>query len=189
MNTVVSAYRDQRWIPEGSEEVTRKDLSGVVYVQKSSSACIIAVGYKGRAKKPTFNILFRSEIDLKEYIDRFFDSIVFHEAEKLRRKEERKNMIITLRPGDVLCSSWGYDQTNVDFYQVIDVKNKRIIIREIAGNLEESGNMRGYTRPCRDAFIANPVVKTAISPNCVKIDSIRIASKFEGDKAYCSWYA
>jgi hypothetical protein len=33
-----------------------------------------------------------------------------------------------LNVGDIFYSSWGYDQTNVDFYEVKEVSGKRIII-------------------------------------------------------------
>ncbi|NQJ68527.1 hypothetical protein HO543_01450 [Streptococcus suis] len=35
--------------------------------------------------------------------------------------------------GDVLCSTWGYDQTNYDFYKVIKVTAKTITIEKMNG--------------------------------------------------------
>lgn len=35
--------------------------------------------------------------------------------------------------GDVLCSTWGYDQTNYDFYKVIKVTEKTITIEKMNG--------------------------------------------------------
>ena len=35
--------------------------------------------------------------------------------------------------GDVLCSVWGYDQTNYDFYKVIKVTAKTITIEKLNG--------------------------------------------------------
>ncbi|HEM5454175.1 hypothetical protein HO944_09415 [Streptococcus suis] len=36
--------------------------------------------------------------------------------------------------GDVLCSTWGYDQTNYDFYKVIKVTAKTITIEKLNGH-------------------------------------------------------
>ena len=36
-----------------------------------------------------------------------------------------------LKVGDILYSSWGYDQTNIDFYQVTAVGVHSVKIREI----------------------------------------------------------
>lgn len=36
--------------------------------------------------------------------------------------------------GDVFASSWGYEQTNVSFYQVVSVHGKKtVMVREIRG--------------------------------------------------------
>lgn len=37
----------------------------------------------------------------------------------------------TATVGDILYTSWGYDQTNVDFYRVTRVKGKTVYVREI----------------------------------------------------------
>lgn len=37
------------------------------------------------------------------------------------------------RVGDVLVSSWGYDQTNVDWYRVVRVTAKSVVIQECHG--------------------------------------------------------
>jgi hypothetical protein len=36
-----------------------------------------------------------------------------------------------LVPGDIMYSSWGYDQTNIDFYQVIKATPKQVIIQQL----------------------------------------------------------
>ena len=41
--------------------------------------------------------------------------------------------------GDIYSSSWGYDQTNVEFYEVVAVTPATIKIREIACQVEERG--------------------------------------------------
>ena len=47
--------------------------------------------------------------------------------------------------GDILYNSWGYNQTNVDWYQVIKVKPKSIVIHPIAGDYKETGFLSGYS--------------------------------------------
>lgn len=58
-------------------------------------------------------------------------------------KMERK-----LAVGDVLRASWGYDQTNVDYYEVIELVGKASVkVREIAQDKKEEGFMCGRTVP------------------------------------------
>lgn len=36
--------------------------------------------------------------------------------------------------GDVLCSTWGYDQTNYDFYKVIKTTAKTVTLEKMSGH-------------------------------------------------------
>ena len=40
---------------------------------------------------------------------------------------------VTPKVRDILCSSWGYDQTNIDFYEVIAVTKASVRIVKING--------------------------------------------------------
>ena len=46
----------------------------------------------------------------------------------------------TVNVGDIYVCSWGYDQTNIDYYKVVNVKNKTV-------NLVSIGQTRNYTGP------------------------------------------
>lgn len=56
--------------------------------------------------------------------------------------------------GDLFYDSWGYEQTNIDFYQVVALRGKQTaVLRRIAGDYGPEGYaMTGHTRPVRDAF-------------------------------------
>lgn len=56
------------------------------------------------------------------------------------------------RVGDILVSSWGYDQTNVDYYQVIAVTKASVRIREICTRYIASDRSSDIVAPARDAF-------------------------------------
>lgn len=49
--------------------------------------------------------------------------------------------------GDILYSSWGYDQTNIDWYQVVSVSpsGKSANVRKISGRTVEHTDDRGHT--------------------------------------------
>lgn len=57
-------------------------------------------------------------------------------AEKVRKeepkKETKKENIYGVKVGDIFCASWGYEQTNNDFFQVIAlVGEKSVRVREV----------------------------------------------------------
>lgn len=66
-----------------------------------------------------------------------------------------------VKVGDVFYTSWGYDQTNVDFYQVVAITEGGCYIRPIGGGIDEKKSYRGadYVYPIlnkwnsRDSFV------------------------------------
>ena len=55
--------------------------------------------------------------------------------------------------GDLFYVMWGYDQTNYDFFQVVDLRGGHtVVLREIESFSVPYGNMQGLCRPHRDHF-------------------------------------
>ncbi|EAJ5665885.1 hypothetical protein DL040_01675 [Campylobacter jejuni] len=54
--------------------------------------------------------------------------------------------------GDFLYSSWGYEQTNIDFYQVITTTEKTIFLAEVKTDVKVTGWERGLKSPCKNAL-------------------------------------
>lgn len=73
-------------------------------------------------------------------------------AHRAAREKETQNEE-GVHVGDIFYSSWGYEQTNVDFYQVVELRGKHTaIISEICGKTRVTGNMSGQIRAVRDSF-------------------------------------
>ena len=49
-----------------------------------------------------------------------------------------------MKQGDIFVSSWGYDQTNVDFHEVVKVAAKTVTLIPIERKVQLKGFMR-YT--------------------------------------------
>jgi hypothetical protein len=103
--------------------------------------------------------------------------------------------------GDILVSSWGYDQTNVDFYQVVRATAKSAWIRRIASNQVRGseGFMSASVVPVKDQFIDHdekgrlhrikshgPVGDKTFY---LSLTSYSSAHLWEGKPKYQSWYA
>lgn len=74
-------------------------------------------------------------------------------AYKKRKKEKATNLKATFDVGSVLYTSWGYEQTNVSFYQVVGFTGKStVLVRRIGERRVESGYMSGTTFPKTDTF-------------------------------------
>jgi len=112
---------------------------------------------------------------------------------KNKYKEERTKPH-TLKVGDVLYCSWGYDQTQVDYFRVKSILGKRKIkivglgtslesdgIHDKATPSDEVGNH--WTSDSKGGF-GNTLMKYASSNNSVKISSFAYAYKWDGQAKY-----
>jgi hypothetical protein len=89
-----------------------------------------------------------------------------------------------LEEGDILYSSWGYDQTNVDFYEVVKVLAKSVVIRKIAQKVAKSHQTADYVVPVPGRF-EGPAMTKRVSPRGgVKIKSYAYASPWDGKPKY-----
>ena len=97
-----------------------------------------------------------------------------------------------VKVGDIFVSSWGYDQTNVDCYQVVEVKGKStVVLREVSYKYVEGtqGSMSSGVQPVKDAFISDELITKRIKDNYISFD-FSLATLWDGKRSYyCSWYA
>ena len=94
--------------------------------------------------------------------------------EKFKQKEEKKQRVLEAKEsfdikkeypiGSFLYRSWGYEQTNIDFYKVIGHKGtKTLVIVEVSSILVEAYNdMSGKVKPNPDNVIGEPFTKQVI---------------------------
>lgn len=94
--------------------------------------------------------------------------------------------------GAILVSSWGYDQTNVDFYVVVEMTAKTVkllpMVKYSCRNQKEGfSTMAGETRATKTIKFRDEVIKRKAGA-WIKIDSCSSARLWDGKKEYESWY-
>ena len=58
-----------------------------------------------------------------------------------------------VKVGDMFCDIWGYEQTNVDFYQVVDLKGSTtVVLKPVNKNARMIGDMSYMVSPIKDDF-------------------------------------
>lgn len=101
-----------------------------------------------------------------------------------------------VKVGDTFCATWGYEQTNVDFYKVVRVLKKMVEIQEIG--CKRVGEATGWAsdRVQADASVEvgepfKRVPKFYGQGECyLSINSVATASRVSpGHTAHRSWYA
>jgi hypothetical protein len=92
-----------------------------------------AMQFQPKATKPTWHSGFRTLEDRETYIQKAIEAYDRHQAAKKQYRKERATGDPSLAdPGAVFCYSWGYDQTNVDYFQVVKRAGLMVWIRPIA---------------------------------------------------------
>lgn len=145
--------------------------------------------------KQEFNYRFGTIARMWEYLENFLErkesSKKFQEERKIAREVARKEAIANVQKGDIFVASWGWEQTNIDAYQVVEKKGATVTLREIAlKSVEGSENfMSDQCVPMKNRFIGEAFAKR-ITGKGINIDDVRYASPApEGKEFYRSWYA
>jgi len=179
---VILAGIGYRWLPENirgtSPNVPSENTDLEIWTYEVAGKPY-AIAYQGKSSKPLFYSLFRSEEQRRNTIQNAINSRKSAIESKALRRKERSEYQHTLKVGDILYSSWGYDQTNVDFYEVVGVSGKAVAIREIEQRVVEGNDFTERVAPMPRKYIG-PVLKKIPRDNFVRLNSFSIARLWDG---------
>ena len=129
----------------------------------------VAMGYSGRRNRADFNYRFNSAERMNAYIADYIAGIAAQRERAAARRAERvaaaRNAVVNV--GDIFRASWGYDQTNIDYFQVVAVRGQMMDVREI-GCLSEGNGLP-------DQGVCVP------APNCFRGEARRVRIQAYGD--------
>ena len=109
-----------------------------------------AVAFAGKAGKPLGNYRFKNDDNRMRWLKEIIESRKYVAGRKQEESEKRKSYQHEWKIGDIAYTSWGYDQTNINFYEVVDVSDKTILVRPIALKTVYQGGPQG------DKVVASP---------------------------------
>ena len=168
---------------------------------------LYAVAFFGRASRPYSGsggagaaYRFATEQQRRDWIAECFSRARAHAQRITGRKSEKAAKRAAghgLQVGDVLRASWGYDQTNIDYYQITARIGAQMVEYRPIGQISEGGGMTGYCVPSPDAF-TGPAKRARVSEygdrDSIKVSSCATARKIRpaelpgGLKAYAPDY-
>jgi hypothetical protein len=188
-----------RTFPDGAVKIKDKNGFAVVY-WKEENGKFITKGFCGTSCNADFYEYTRKRENAEKRVREYFENIAAHKALVAKRREEA-NAGHTLKVGDIITNSWGYDQTNVDWYRITKTSHSFVWLQRISAQMtdERSGHDSGY-------FVANintegedpskwgftdltkyPVEKHKASGQSVTMQ-FGCGSKWHGEAVYTSWY-
>lgn len=189
-------YMTREWFtPKGATKITDKLSDAVAYVDTNDMGKPRAVVFFGKQSKPAVNFWYRDTARRDQAVQQAFEGRRRTMARKSEERQARKAFVHTVKVGDLFHTSWGYDQTNVEFFQVVDVKGKYAVLREIGGESVQTGHDAGRCSAKRGAFLTPRYdgddrglpIRRLIQDGSIKIDDVRRAYPTkEGETHYWS---
>lgn len=170
------------YIPASAQPVADPQSSAVAYVYRNAKGQPSAMMFAGKAAKPAQHYHYPSQRSLEADVVRFFEATRAKEARRVKAAEERKAFRHTYKVGDVLRAIWGYEQTNVDYYEVTATTPGTVTVRKIAKESADTGSYTGQCAPVPGAYIGEPITRRP-NPYGVKIDDSRHATPVEFTEA------
>ncbi len=164
----IDQYRDV--MNNDRQKIEAPDLSSVAYFYTNPRGKATAIAYRGRSKKSAFHFCYNSPEIRAAKVAEWMDTISSNKTKYARKPRE-------LIVDDILSCSWGYEQTNIDYYKVLALKGKtQVIIIEIGEVRNYTGDMQGTCVPDPDTLKGDPMTKT-VDGSSINISSFQHASK------------
>jgi len=149
--------------------------------------------FEGKKGNSSCNYYYNDFEQREEAIKRYKEKNDLYRIRKAKRAAERAAFKPELNVGDIYKSSWGHEQTNVDYYQVIEVKGTRtVVLRQIAqkqveGSIYDHG-MACEVVPVKDSFLNDETIEKRVGQYGINLTSYSSAYKWDGTPDYKSWY-
>lgn len=182
-----------------SPVIERDDIA--IYQQDHGNG-FVALRFVGRQSKPADHIRYRTAARREEAIREWIagaDNWARLKAERAQaRADARANLGDTAPVGAIYTTSWGYDQTNVEAYEVTRVVSRtRREVRPIALRSDPhsgSGPMSDYVTPVPGEYVGEPFTVTmrpgdTFYPEGADHSFIVAHRREPGTRQYRSWYA
>jgi hypothetical protein len=186
-----------RHIPQNSIPVEHGNGLGVAYVYRVGGDRYAVIAYSGKRSKADFHYSFKTIERAHDQIEYWFNCLT---ARAQRVKDRRKVSYDphTLKVGDIITNSWGYDQTNVDWYVITKATKNFVWLQPIAAQIEATGHMSGASQPFVNVsgddpskwgikLLNEPVQKHKATGSTVCMEC-GVGSKWDGRTLYASWY-
>ena len=181
------------YIPKGATKIEDSNTDAVAYINNYNDGTkYTAMVFAGKRSKYDKYYGFKTAERRDEYVKQYFEDIAASYESKKKYAEKKKAMAAENQDkyevGEILYSSWGYDQTNIDFYQIVKKTKSMITIQGIGKEyLDTKYASEDLVKPVKNAFIGKEMRKK-VGPYGVSISSFQNASLWDGKPKYQTAY-
>lgn len=183
MNDLIARYEEQ------GLTLTMNEETMIALCQRPAPRARLGV-------KNEFHVRYRSVERMFEACAEFIDNRIavkkYREEQKVAQKIKAAQLAAAVKVGDIFVDSWGYEQTQVDLYQVVAKPTaKTVIVREIACATVEGSEGRDCrnVRAVPNAFVGEEIKKRLDNYGGFKTYSHSCARPTTAEAThYNSWY-
>ena len=178
------------YIPENAKEIKDVNTDAVAYVNDwEDGTRYTAMVFAGKRSKYDKYYGFKTAERRDEYVKEYFEDIAASYESKKKYAEKKKAMAAEnqdkYKVGEILYSSWGYDQTNIDFYQIVKKTKSMVVIHQIGKEyLDTKYESEDLVMPVKDYFIGDGEMKKKVGPYGVTLNTYATASLWDGKPKY-----
>jgi hypothetical protein len=165
-----------RYIPKGATKVCDKLSDAIAYLYTAKNGKPGAIVYYGNQSKPVEFCYYQNEQRRAINVTQAFKNRRETMSWKAEAQAKRKAWVNDYKVGDLLRTCWGYDQTNVEYYEVVELKGKHVMLREIMQKRVETASMQGNCVPLPGQYRGEAFRKLA-QESGVRISSCQWASR------------
>lgn len=171
-------------VSSNKQNVTRSQF-GELTILTYDGGCAIWVG---KSMKPRWYYRFTSPVKRDEFINKRMEEVVIAAENKVERMQEYATRRDAVQAGDVFYASWGYEQTNIDFYVIIERKKDFVLIQELGQTRTYDSNMSGECMPDLTRKTGE-VMRRKLNSYCrITVDEVRSAGRWDGREiSWSSW--
>lgn len=143
-------------IPQDAEPIpTGLALHGVeVYTYQNRKGQPSLIAFSGNRQKPDLHYYYHTEQERERKINQYLEGLHSKLDYVAKRKAARVLSQNPLQVGDILTGSWGYEQTNPEAWQVVEVRGQSVKVTAIGfEHIRANCGMSAYVRPVKDDFV------------------------------------
>lgn len=166
------------YVSRGAVVVSDKQSDAVAYLYRTREGHPAAAVFFGRQTKPARRYQYRSEAKREADVTEAFQARRAWLQARQGSTDERNAYRNHYQVGTILRTCWGYEQTNVDFYEVIKVAGQFVEVRALRCETVETAWCQGQAVPLPGDY-AGPPLRRRAQERGVRIDSCRFATVAE----------
>ena len=169
----------------------RHEANDFVVISYTENSIFAVAIWQYRSEIKPYLCGFRTAEEAQKHTEHYQTKSRWEAERKAAAEIEAKARAAKIQTGTIFSSSWGYEQTNVDFYLCTERKGASVTLQPIGSKVVESNGyqMTGKVVANPEKFIDEPMKKRINKHGGITLNSFSSCSIWDGQPKVFSSYA